>query len=537
MTVASQNPSTGVPITVSPNDRNNQGNGTTQFLHSYNNNQVVTLGAPLTAGVNTFAAWSGCNSVTGNPATTCNVTMSGDKTVTVIYNPPRMPIIRVIRNIPPRVVRGASISAQVEMDAPAPTGGLTVGLSVAPTSAASVPPSVPVPQGATLSQVFLITTSPTVAASTLVTVTATYQGVSVSASFYVDPPLVINSFNATAASVRAGNPISVTLNASGGAAPLQWAPFRRLGTGSWIPDPSPPYASVVYQGNGTTWTWTPTAADVGTWTLAAWARGSDSSRWGAWGNGEVGTGGPGQAPSLTVTVTTPPQPLVINSFYASTASVSAGTPIAVTLNASGSVAPLQWAPFRRLNGTSNWIPDPSPPYSSVVYRGNGTTWTWTPTAADVGTWTIAAWARGSDSSRWGTWGNGEVGTSGPGQAANLTVTVTPPPPPPVSRLAWMAPGNTPGYTMWDPTPTDLVLAGTVTNVPAGTTVVVIYTPWSDGHWYSGTTTTNSGGAWFFVIPNAILTTNYSAQVSASGIVPASNQCWSGPNANRVTLCP
>jgi hypothetical protein len=111
-------------------------------------------------------------------------------------------------------------------------------------------------------------------------------------------------------------------------------------------------------------------------------------------------------------------------------------------------------------------------------------------------------------------------------------------PQPVSRLAWMAPGNTPGYTTWDPTPTDLIFAGTVTNVPVGTSVTVLYVPWSTGVWQSKTTTTqNSGGTWFVVVPNAILTTNYSAYVTATGIVPQSNQCWSGPDVNRLTICP
>jgi hypothetical protein len=109
--------------------------------------------------------------------------------------------------------------------------------------------------------------------------------------------------------------------------------------------------------------------------------------------------------------------------------------------------------------------------------------------------------------------------------------------PPVSRLEWMAPGNTPGYTTWDPNPTDLILAGTVTNVPTGTPVTLLYVSWSDNVWLSGTTTTiNTSGAWFFGISNAILTSNYSALVAAGGIVPQSNSCWSSPDSNRVTTC-
>ena len=46
LTVASSNPNSGVAITVSPNDRNGQGNGSTQFTRSYTSNTVVSLTAP-----------------------------------------------------------------------------------------------------------------------------------------------------------------------------------------------------------------------------------------------------------------------------------------------------------------------------------------------------------------------------------------------------------------------------------------------------------------------------------------------------------
>jgi subtilisin family serine protease len=94
LTVASQNPSSGVPVTVSPNDNNTQGNGTTQFTRIYNNNAAVTLIAPLVAGSNNFSSWSGCNIASG---TTCNVTMSADRTVTAIYVTPA-PITLILPN-------------------------------------------------------------------------------------------------------------------------------------------------------------------------------------------------------------------------------------------------------------------------------------------------------------------------------------------------------------------------------------------------------------------------------------------------------
>jgi hypothetical protein len=82
LTVGSSNPSSGASITVSPNDNNSQGNGSTQFTRTYNNNTAVTLSAPASAGGNNFSNWTGCDSASG---TTCNVTMSADKTVTAVY--------------------------------------------------------------------------------------------------------------------------------------------------------------------------------------------------------------------------------------------------------------------------------------------------------------------------------------------------------------------------------------------------------------------------------------------------------------------
>ncbi|MBI3416752.1 MAG: TIGR03790 family protein, partial [Verrucomicrobia bacterium] len=55
LTIASVNPASGVSVTASPNDNNGQGTGTTQFTRTYNNNQVVNLVAPSTAGGNIFS--------------------------------------------------------------------------------------------------------------------------------------------------------------------------------------------------------------------------------------------------------------------------------------------------------------------------------------------------------------------------------------------------------------------------------------------------------------------------------------------------
>jgi hypothetical protein len=57
ITVASQNPASGVAITVSPTDNAGLGNGTTQFTRTYCNATSVTLTAPLNASGSTFARW------------------------------------------------------------------------------------------------------------------------------------------------------------------------------------------------------------------------------------------------------------------------------------------------------------------------------------------------------------------------------------------------------------------------------------------------------------------------------------------------
>jgi Subtilase family/FG-GAP-like repeat len=84
LTVASINPASGVAITVSPNDIDGMGNGTTQFTRTYNINAIVTLTAPATAGGNTFQKWQKDGvDVTTNQ--TVNVTMDTNHTLTAVY--------------------------------------------------------------------------------------------------------------------------------------------------------------------------------------------------------------------------------------------------------------------------------------------------------------------------------------------------------------------------------------------------------------------------------------------------------------------
>jgi hypothetical protein len=88
LTVASSNPANGVGITVSPNDNNSAGNGTTQFTRIYNNNQVVSLTAPATASGNTFEKWQK-NGVDFATTVQTNITMDADHTLTAVYVTPK----------------------------------------------------------------------------------------------------------------------------------------------------------------------------------------------------------------------------------------------------------------------------------------------------------------------------------------------------------------------------------------------------------------------------------------------------------------
>jgi len=85
LTVASTNPASGVSITVSPNDNDGLGNGTTQFSRTYNQNTSVSLTAPATAAGNNFQKWQrdGVDWATTQATT---VTLDANHTMTAVYS-------------------------------------------------------------------------------------------------------------------------------------------------------------------------------------------------------------------------------------------------------------------------------------------------------------------------------------------------------------------------------------------------------------------------------------------------------------------
>jgi len=84
LTVASSNPSSGVAITVSPNDRYGRGNGTTQFTRSYASSTSVTLTAPATKSGKAFQKWKkGSSDYSTNQSV--SVTVTANATMTAVY--------------------------------------------------------------------------------------------------------------------------------------------------------------------------------------------------------------------------------------------------------------------------------------------------------------------------------------------------------------------------------------------------------------------------------------------------------------------
>jgi len=94
LTVSSQNPSVGVPITVSPADTSGNTNGVTQFQRRYFNNTSVTLSAPASASGNVFEKWlkNGTDFST-NSSITFNITANDN--YSAFYTQPGIPIVTI----------------------------------------------------------------------------------------------------------------------------------------------------------------------------------------------------------------------------------------------------------------------------------------------------------------------------------------------------------------------------------------------------------------------------------------------------------
>jgi len=189
LTVNTSNPSSGVSITVSPNDNSGQGSGTAPFTRTYNAGTAVTLTAPAATGAKTFGSWSGC---TANAAA-CSVTMNASATVTATFVTPQITI----------TPSTAVVGTQVQFNAALPSGvagGVT--WSVAAPSGSSLSPgtisiaglyNTPYPAPATVTVTATSAQDSTITGSE--TVTLTQPATSSGPSLTVDAGSVTHAIN------------------------------------------------------------------------------------------------------------------------------------------------------------------------------------------------------------------------------------------------------------------------------------------------------------------------------------------------------
>jgi hypothetical protein len=80
----SSTPVDGIAVTVSPNDNNGLGNGTTQFTRTFNESTNVTLTGPSTAGGSNFQKWQR-DGVDWSSNTSTSITVDADRVFTAVY--------------------------------------------------------------------------------------------------------------------------------------------------------------------------------------------------------------------------------------------------------------------------------------------------------------------------------------------------------------------------------------------------------------------------------------------------------------------
>ncbi len=164
-----------------------------------------------------------------------------------------------------------------------------------------------------------------------------------------------------------GAAITWTAIASGGTAgPLQFRFWRyNAGTGAWT-------LAQDYSASNT-YTWTPSAGDAGSYLVQVWVRSAGSA---------ASYEAYGSTPTFSIVRPT----VTITSFGTTTAfPVSAGTTITWTAQATGGSGALEYLFYRYNSGTGVW--------SLVQSYGSSSSFTWTPSTAEKGTYVLQVWVR------------------------------------------------------------------------------------------------------------------------------------------------
>jgi hypothetical protein len=170
----------------------------------------VTVAAGSSVGQVEFTAG---NVTTPTQATFTATLGSSSKSVTITVTPTPTPTLFSMELHPSEVIGGGSVTAEPDLNAPAPSGGVTVGLSSSNPALAAVPSSVTIPAGSYLTNVTITTSA--VTAVTDVTITATLPSGSLSSTLQIDPPETLSalSLNPTTTSGTNGSSGEVTIGA------------------------------------------------------------------------------------------------------------------------------------------------------------------------------------------------------------------------------------------------------------------------------------------------------------------------------------
>jgi hypothetical protein len=107
LTVNSINPSSGIPIDISPSDMNGNTDGNTQFNRIYSAGTAVTLTAPANSGTDIFLEWLR-NGVFYSASRTVSIAMVANTTMTARYVEPSTVYTLLVRSSSP--LSGADIT-------------------------------------------------------------------------------------------------------------------------------------------------------------------------------------------------------------------------------------------------------------------------------------------------------------------------------------------------------------------------------------------------------------------------------------------
>jgi hypothetical protein len=187
----------------------------------------------------------------------------------------------------------------------------------------------------------------------------------------VPPPLSCSSVGISPTPpVVTGTTLTFTANCGGGVAPLQYNFWLyNVGTGTFV-------ASSNYN-TSRTWSWTPSSGQTGTWNVGVWVKSNGSTA---------------QYDTIVYTAN-----FVVNPAPLSCTSVSIlpappvryGTTLTFTTNCTAGVTPLQYQ-FWLYNVTTAQ-------YVSTTGYITSKSWSWTPSASQVATWSVGVWVKNANS--------------------------------------------------------------------------------------------------------------------------------------------